>query len=42
MAEDKIACDVCHRPILSCVCGQEIESPWINPNDTGVYEGDTN
>ena len=42
MAEETNSCEVCKRPEGVCTCGQEVETPWINPVDTGVYEGDTN
>ena len=32
MAEEIIACDVCHRPILGCTCGEPEVPPFIDPN----------
>lgn len=36
MAEEKIACDVCHRPILGCTCGEPEIAPFVNPLDTNT------
>ena len=32
MEEEVIACDVCHRPILGCTCGEPEVPPFTDPN----------
>jgi len=35
MAEEKVSCDVCHRPILGCTCGETEVPPFTSPLDKG-------